>query len=93
MDAALAVLRTVRLSGGIFLDAEFSAPWCVTSRVTPEDCRPFTPIEPKSIIAYHYVSAGRLVLRVGQQSPVPVHAGQIVVLPRNDAHTIGSALD
>lgn len=93
MDAALGVLRTVRFTGGIFLDAEFSAPWRVKSQVTPADCRPFLPIEPKCIIAYHYVSAGRLVLRVGQEPSVTVTAGQIVVLPRNDTHTIGSDMD
>jgi AraC-like DNA-binding protein len=92
MDAALEVLRTIQLSGGIFLDAEFTAPWCVASQVTPEDCRPFTPV-PKRIVAYHYVSAGRLLLRVGQQPAVAVQAGQIVVLPRNDPHLIGSGLD
>ena len=61
MDAALDVLRMIRFTGGIFLDAEFSAPWCVVAQVTPEDCRPFTPV-PEGILAYHYVSAGRLLL-------------------------------
>lgn len=92
MEAALDVLRTIRFSGGIFLDAEFSAPWCVMARVTPEDCRPFTPV-PRSILAYHYVSAGRLLLRVGEGAPVTVTAGHIVVLPRNDPHVLGSTLD
>ncbi|HSP59037.1 MAG TPA: AraC family transcriptional regulator [Halomonas sp.] len=92
MDAGLDVLRMIRFTGGIFLDAEFSAPWCVAAQVTPEDCRPFTPV-PHGILAYHYVSAGRLVLRVGEGVPVPVTAGHIVVLPRNDPHVLGSDLD
>ena len=92
MDASLDVLRTLRLTGGIFLDAEFSAPWCVAARVDPEDCHPFSPL-PRSIIAYHYVSAGRLWLRVGEGAPVEVSAGHLVVLPRNDPHLLGSGLD
>ncbi|HET8791053.1 MAG TPA: AraC family transcriptional regulator [Modicisalibacter sp.] len=91
MDAALDVLRMIRFTGGIFLDAEFTAPWCVAAQVTPEDCWPFTPI-PERILAYHYVSAGRLLLQVGQGVPVLVSAGHIVVLPRNDPHVLSSEL-
>ncbi|WP_136066913.1 AraC family transcriptional regulator [Modicisalibacter radicis] len=92
MDAALDVLRTIRFTGGIFLDAEFSAPWCVMAQVTPEDCRPFTPV-PQGILAYHYVSAGRLLLQVAPGRPVAVPAGHIVLLPRNDPHLLGSELN
>ncbi|WP_163558007.1 AraC family transcriptional regulator [Halomonas sp. NO4] len=91
MDAALDVLRMIRFTGGIFLDAEFSAPWCVAAQVTPEDCRPFTPV-PQGILAYHYVSTGRLLLQVEPGLPVAVSAGHIVLLPRNDPHRLGSEL-
>ena len=37
MDALSDVFAAVRLSGGVFLDAEFSAPWCVESQVGPEE--------------------------------------------------------
>jgi AraC-like DNA-binding protein len=92
MDAILDMLRAMRLTGGLFLDAEFTAPWCVTAKVGPEDCTPFTP-EPRQIIAYHYVTAGRLLLKVSGQTPIPVQRGEIVVLPRNDHHLIGSAMN
>ncbi|MFC6489377.1 cupin domain-containing protein, partial [Nitratireductor sp. GCM10026969] len=92
MDALLDMLGTMRLSGGIFLDAEFTAPWCITAKVGPEDCTPFTP-EPRHIIAYHYVTEGQLVLKAGDRPAVPVDAGEIVVLPRNDDHLMGSALN
>jgi cupin len=92
MNAILDLLRAMRLTGGIFLDAEFTAPWCVTAKVGPEDCTPFTP-EPRQIIAYHYVTAGRFLLKVSGQTPIPVQRGEIVVLPRNDHHVIGSALN
>jgi AraC-like DNA-binding protein len=91
MDAFLDILRSMRLTGGIFLDAEFTAPWCVSSQVAPEDCRPYVP-EPRNIIAYHYVSEGRLLLLVEGQPPVTVGRGEIVVLPRNDGHQLASAL-
>lgn len=90
MDALLDMLRAMRLSGGIFLDAEFTAPWCVSAQVGPEDCTPFTA-EPLHIIAYHYLTEGRCLLTVGDQEPVEIESGEIVVLPRNDPHVIASA--
>jgi AraC-like DNA-binding protein len=92
VDALLDMLRAMRLTGGIFLDAELTAPWCISAKVGPEDCSPFTP-EPRHIIAYHYVTAGRCVLKVGGQQPVQIESGEIVVLPRNDDHVLGSALN
>lgn len=91
MDALLDMLRSMRLTGGVFLDAEFTAPWCVSAKIGPEDCSPFLP-EPRTIIAYHYVSAGKLLLQVGGAEPMAVQAGEIVVLPRNDEHRLGSSL-
>ena len=92
MDALLNVMRSMRFTGGIFLDAKFSAPWCVSAKVTPDDCAPFTAA-PRHIIAYHYVTDGRCLLKVGAQRPVEVESGEIVVLPRNDHHVIASAMN
>jgi AraC-like DNA-binding protein len=92
MDPLSDVLRSMRLTGGIFLDAEFTAPWCVTSSVAPEDCAPFGAV-PHSIISYHYVETGRLHLQAAGEPPVTVESGEIVLLPHNHRHLIGSALD
>lgn len=92
MDAVLNMMRAMRLTGGIFLDADFTAPWCITAKVGPEDCLPFTP-EPRHIIAYHYVIAGNCLLKVGNQPPVAVASGEIVVMPRNESHLLGSAMN
>lgn len=89
MDAHLDVLRDMHLTGGIFLDAEFTAPWSISAQVGPEDCAPYTP-EPRHIIAYHYVTAGRLLLLVAGEAPIPVQTGELVVLPRNDVHVLAS---
>jgi AraC-like DNA-binding protein len=90
MDPLSEVLRSVRLSGGVFLDAHFSAPWCVASKITAQDCQPFLP-SPAQIIAYHVVVDGRLTLEVEGDAPVEIKAGEIVLLPRNDAHVLASA--
>ena len=90
MDPLLDLVRAMRLSGGVFLDAEFTSPWCVSSHVGPEDYGAFLPA-PAHVIAYHYVTEGRLLLRVGGGAPVSVGAGEIILLPRNEPHQLGAA--
>jgi AraC-like DNA-binding protein len=93
MDALSDVLRVVHLTGGVFLHAEFFAPWCVAARVAPEHCLPV--LEPAShLILYHYVVEGELYLRVQMEGAetVVLGAGEVVLLPRNDLHLIGSDL-
>lgn len=92
MDALAEVLQAVRLTGGVFLDARFTAPWCVSSRIGPEDCRPFLS-DPCQVIGYHYVTQGRLQLRIAGEPAVEVRAGEAVLLPRNDPHLLGSSTD
>ena len=95
MDALTEILRAMRLLGGVFLDARFSAPWCILSQVTPEDCQPFMAMHrkamPRQLIAYHYVVEGRLILNADGRPPVTAGAGHLFVLPRNDAHVLASA--
>lgn len=91
MDVLSDVLRVVRLTGGVFLDAEFTAPWCVTSRISPADCEPYFPT-PRHIISYHLIVEGSLKLQVDGEAPRDVTAGQIVLLPRNEPHLLGSFL-
>jgi AraC-like DNA-binding protein len=89
MDALSDLLRVVKLSGGVFLEAEFTAPWCVKSQVEAEDWR-HALMEPKRVIAFHYVVVGRLFLQVAGAPPVEVREGAIVLLPHNDVHTLAS---
>lgn len=90
MDVLSDVFATVRFSGGVFLNAEFTAPWCVVSQVEPEDFQAQGGM-PAHLIAYHYIVDGRLFLSVGDTPALEVQAGEIVLLPRNDGHVLGSA--
>ncbi|WP_027947533.1 AraC family transcriptional regulator [Litchfieldella anticariensis] len=92
MDTLAEILRAMRLSGGVFLDAEFTEPWCIRSQVEPEDCHQFMRMPPR-LIAYHYVVEGRLTLSLDGQPPMEAHEKQLLVLPRNDAHLLGSTLN
>jgi AraC-like DNA-binding protein len=93
MDALSDVLRVAHLTGGVFLHAEFFAPWCIAARVAPEHCAP--ALGPAShLIVYHYVVEGDLRIRVESERAegLVIGAGEIVLLPRNDLHLIGSDL-
>jgi AraC-like DNA-binding protein len=90
MDALSDVLRLARLSGGVFLHAQFHAPWCVVGRFAPEMCAPFMEDPVRHVIPYHYVVEGELVVALPGEAPLTVRAGEIILFPRNDAHHMGS---
>jgi AraC-like DNA-binding protein/mannose-6-phosphate isomerase-like protein (cupin superfamily) len=91
LDAFSDVLRVIRLVGGVFLEAELTAPWCVDGKISPDHCKPFL-VTPRHVIAYHYVARGSMQLRIDGGEPVSVREGEIVMLANNDAHRFGSDL-
>ncbi|MGE3873042.1 MAG: cupin domain-containing protein [Parvibaculaceae bacterium] len=91
-DILFDIFRTLRLKGGIFLDARFTAPWCVASQVTPQDIATFLK-SPADIITLHYVVSGRTYVGIGDGERMLVDSGELVLLPRNDAHVMGSGTD
>lgn len=90
IDPLSQVLGCVRLTGGVFLEARFTAPWCTVGHVTADDIRPYIEA-PGQIIAYHFVVAGRMLCALEQGPPLEVAAGEVVLLPRNGVHTLASA--
>jgi AraC-like DNA-binding protein len=92
MDALSEVLRVVRLTGGVFLDARFTAPWSVITNVQPDKLR-LAMGSGVQIIAFHYVVSGRLIAHVPGQPALEVGAGGLVLFPRNDLHVLASAAD
>jgi AraC-like DNA-binding protein len=90
MDTLSEVLRSVRLTGGVFLSAHFTAPWCVSVRITPDDCARFFMEKPTQVISYHVVTEGRLLVALEGEPMVEVGAGEIVLFPQNDTHTLAN---
>ena len=93
MDALSDVLRVANLTGGVFLHAEFFAPWCIAARVSPEHCAPALG-SASHLIIYHYVVEGEFRFRLQQDDAqeLVIEAGEIVLLPHNDLHLMGSDL-
>lgn len=89
MDALSDALRVMGLTGGVFLEAAFTAPWCTMGKIGENDCKPYLST-PAQIICFHYVVEGTCVAKMEGQAGCELRAGDVVLLPRNDLHFIAS---
>src|SRR5205823_3449610 len=89
MDVLDEILGSLRLTGGVVVDGEFSGDFCVLAQFTPNHFAPFFPI-PETLISYHYVRSGQMLIEVEGHPPTVIQAGSIAILPRNDPHTLCS---
>lgn len=87
MDALSEILRTARLSSGVFLRGMFSEPWCVMSTLNASDCS--THLEASDhLILFHFVLEGELTIELMDGSKHRFGPGQAAILPRNDPHRL-----
>ena len=92
MDALSDVLRVAHLTGGVFLNARFSEPWCISARLTPELCGPGLG-SASHLVPYHFVVEGELHAKIdGSEESVLLEPGEVVLFPHNDVHLLGSDL-
>jgi AraC-like DNA-binding protein len=87
MDALSEVLRSVRLTGAIFLRAEFTKPWGFRARNASSAAALLAP-GTEHLVPFHFVSEGEASVNVEGCEPVELEAGELVVLPRGDAHVL-----
>ena len=92
MDALSDALRVLRLTGAVFLDAEFTAPWCVVSQGGSAPGSPLSSGGP-NIVFFHVLTEGRCKARLAAGGEtLEFAAGDLLMLPRDDAHLFGSDL-
>jgi len=91
MDALSDALRVMGLTGGVFLEACFTAPWCISGKLGAEHCRPYLST-PTYVICFHLVVEGHCLARIESGPSCELLAGDVVLLPRNDLHLLGSEL-
>ena len=89
MDVLDDILSSLRLSGGVVVDGEFSGDFCVSAEFTPGHFAPFFPV-PDKLVSYHYVRSGRMIVEVDGMPPAMLEAGSIAILPRNDPHRLAN---
>lgn len=90
MDAFSEVLKALRLESGIFLEAEFSAPWCIDSAPGKDDVRHILP-SAEHVAIFHLLVEGGCRARLPDGGPVfELGAGDLLLLPHGDGHLLGS---
>src|SRR5215475_8079218 len=89
MDVLSEVLRVVKLEGALFFNAEFSAPWCLSS---PQSTTLVPYLSPGAghLIIYHFLMEGRAYAKLPDGRREELTAGDIVILPHGDAHRFGN---
>jgi AraC-like DNA-binding protein len=89
MDPFSQVLSALRLEAGIFLDAEFTAPWCIDPTPGKKSRRILPSAEHVAI--YHLLVEGRCRARLSDgAAPVELTAGDLILFPHGDGHLLGS---
>jgi AraC-like DNA-binding protein len=87
MDALSEALNLVRMTGAIFFNAEFTAPW---GFVAPPADKLVPILSPgaERLVIYHLLTEGRATARMEGGENLHLSAGDIVVVPRGDGHQI-----
>jgi len=89
MDVLSDILKVIKLDGALFFNAEFSAPWCLYSRLTKEVVQALSP-SAGHLIIYHFLREGRAYAKLADGHQEELTAGDIVIFPHGDPHYLGN---
>ena len=89
MDVLSEVLKVIRLEGALFFNAEFSAPWSLSS-TPPEALAPYISLLAGHVILYHLVTEGSAWAQLMNGPRLELTAGDIVIFPHGDSHLLGN---
>jgi AraC family transcriptional regulator, alkane utilization regulator len=92
MDALSDVLKSVRLEGAVFVNAEFTAPWCVQARFGyPNIIERLAGAE--HVMFFHFLTEGSCRLRLARSDEtLEFAAGDLALFPQDGSHFMGSDL-
>jgi AraC-like DNA-binding protein len=92
MDALSDVLTTLRLEGALYINAEFTAPWCVQAKFGLGSVRARLA-GAEDVLFFHFVMEGRCKVRLADSAEsLDVAAGDLVLFLNEDKHLMGSDL-
>jgi len=91
MDALSDLLHAVKLNGALFLEARFTAPWCVETHPSYGAAEMLRPLNP--VVFFHMVTEGRCKVRLSAGGePIDLASGDLVLMPQGDTNLLGSDL-
>ena len=91
MDALSEILKVVQLNGAIFFNARFTAPWCVESPAEASLAQTLG-LGAERVLLYHYMVDGSCLVTLEGMAPRRLSAGDVIVFPHGDAHTMASSM-
>lgn len=92
MDALSEVLKVLHLTGGVFLDVEFTAPWCIDSSTRGENVVQLLPTA-EHVVTYHLLTSGSCHVSMSDGGgQMELRAGDVIMFPHNDDHRMGTDL-
>lgn len=91
MDALSEVLKVVQLNGAVFFNAKFTAPWSFAAPDAASGARQLR-LGSSRLLVYHFLVEGACTVQLEGMAPVQLKAGDVILFPQGDAHTMGSSL-
>jgi AraC-like DNA-binding protein len=90
MDALSDVLKSIRLEGAVYVNAEFSAPWCVHASHGLEVVKQRLPGAEHVVFFHYFAQGGCKTLANG--AALEVSEGDVVIFPQDDQQLLTSDL-
>jgi AraC-like DNA-binding protein len=90
MDALSDVLKSIRLEGAVYVNAEFSAPWCVHASHGLEVVKQRLPGAEHVVFFHYFTQGGCKTLANG--AVLDVSEGDVVIFPQDDRQLLTSDL-
>jgi AraC-like DNA-binding protein len=92
MDALSDVLKSVRLEGAVYLNAEFTAPWCIRGECSVPSVRQRLA-SAEHVAFFHFLTEGACKVRLDDGAEtLDVVAGDLILIPQDEKHLLGSDL-
>ncbi|SEA71693.1 transcriptional regulator, AraC family [Variovorax sp. YR216] len=90
MDALSEVLKVLQFNSAIFFKARFTAPWCLASPEADTVARQVNAGSER-LLFYHLFVDGSCTVTLDGLPPLHLQAGDIILFPHGDAHTMASS--
>ena len=92
MDTLSDVLKSVRLEGAVYLNAEFTAPWCIRGELGLASVRERLA-GAEHVAFFHFLTEGSCKVRLLEGSEVhEASAGDLILFPQEGRHLMGTDL-
>src|SRR5436190_14754888 len=92
MDALSDVLKSVRLEGAVYINAEFTAPWCIRGELGLASVRERLA-DAEHVAFFHFLTDGACKVRLAEGGEaLDAEAGDLILFPKEGKHLMGTDL-